>query len=246
MTTDLFQDKKKETDFFDEVAHREGQYNVFTDAGNMRIVRACVAFGGLKPGNSVADLGCGTGVFTRILHDFGFHSKGLDMSDGLIRLARRDNPEIEFVVGDVEKMPFDSESLDGVFLSGILHHLPDPSTCAREVRRVLKPGGVFVAFDPNRKNPFMWLYRDRTSPFYSSNGVTPNERPIIASEIAQTFRETGFEVAIHYLSGIGYRIIASRFLRVFLPLYNALDYFLFQPPFLRRFSSFIILSGVKT
>ena len=45
---------------------------------------------------------------------------------------------------------------------------------------MLRPGGRFVAFDPNRMNPFMWLYRDRSSPFYSPVGVTQNERPVLA------------------------------------------------------------------
>ena len=46
---------------------------------------------------------------------------------------------------------------------------------------MLKPnGGRFVAFDPNRMNPFMWLYRDRASPFYSSVGVTENDCAVLA------------------------------------------------------------------
>jgi SAM-dependent methyltransferase len=52
-----------------------------------------------------------------------------------------------------------------------VHRLLDPARCASEVFRVLKPDGSFVAFDPNRLNPFMYLYRDRSSPFYSSVGT---------------------------------------------------------------------------
>jgi SAM-dependent methyltransferase len=40
-----------------------------------------------------------------------------------------------------------------------VHPLPDPARCGSEVFRVLKPGGSFVAFDPNRLNPLMYLYR---------------------------------------------------------------------------------------
>ena len=93
-------------------------------------------------------------------------------------------PDLEFLEGDAEHLPFPSSSLDGVLLSGLVHHLPDPSRCAAEVFRVLKPGGAFVAFDPNRMNPFMYLYRDRSSPFYSSVGVTENERPVLAQQVA--------------------------------------------------------------
>ncbi len=57
---------------------------------------------------------------------------------------------------------------------------------------MLRPGGRFVAFDPNRMNPFMWLYRDRASPFYSSVGVTENERPVLAERGSGDLPGRGF------------------------------------------------------
>ena len=116
---------------------------------------------------------------------------------------------VEFIEGDIEHLPFPSGSFDGVMLSGVVHHLPDPSRCAAEVARVLRPGGKFMAFDPNRMNPFMWLYRDRSSPFYSSVGVTENERPVLAREVAAVFEGAGLQVSSHYLSGLAYRYVAS-------------------------------------
>ena len=74
---------------------------------------------------------------------------------------------------------------------------------------MLKPGGRFVAFDPNRMNPFMWLYRDRASPFYSSVGVTENERPILAWRVAEMFHDESFRVQTDYLAGLAYRYVAS-------------------------------------
>jgi hypothetical protein len=69
---------------------------------------------------------------------------------------------------------------------------------------VLKPGGRFVAFDPNRMNPFMWVYRNRASPFYSPIGVTENERPILAWHMAHLFHNQGFGVKTDYLAGLAY------------------------------------------
>ena len=84
-------------------------------------------------------------------------------------------------------------------LSGLLHHLPDPARCVAEVFRVLKPGGTFVAFDPNRMNPFMYLYRDHSSPLYSPVGVTENERPGAGlHRIAAVFKNAGFTVGTDY------------------------------------------------
>ena len=55
----------------------------------------------------------------------------------------------------------------------------------------------------------MWLYRDPASPFYSSLGVTVNERPVLARQVAAVFERAGFEVSSHYLSGLAYRYVAS-------------------------------------
>ncbi|WP_421658630.1 class I SAM-dependent methyltransferase [Leptothermofonsia sp. ETS-13] len=240
----MVQDKQKELDFFNHYAKSQ-EYNVFTDASNYRLIKTCVAISNWEPGTRVVDCGCGSGVFTKLLKDFGFAAAGLDLSEGLIDLAGRLYPGIEFMVGDVEQLPFESNGLDGILLSGIIHHLPDPSHCAREVYRVLKPGGTFVAFDPNRRNPFMWLYRDKDSPFYSSEGVTENERPVIAAEVAKTFAQAGFSVSTSYLSGLHYRYIASPRMRVLLPIYNLLDDLLFRLPLLKPFSAFVLTRGVK-
>ena len=216
------QDKQKEIAFFDGHAAADA-YDVFTPESNTRLIGTCMRLAGLKRGARVADLGCGSGVFTDLLHKQGYHSIGLDISPKLVALGRAKYPDVEFLEGDVENLPFPSASLDGVLLSGLVHHLPDPSRCAAEVFRALKPGGSFVAFDPYCMNPFMYLYRDRSSPFYSSVGVTENERPVVARQIATVFRQSGFRVGTDYISDLSYRYLASSKLRWLLPAYNAVD-----------------------
>lgn len=239
------QNKQKEIAFFDNHAESQ-QYNVFTEKTNARIVKTCVNLARLKSGGLVADLGCGSGVFTNELRKLGFKAFGLDLSTKLVELGSNTYPGLGFLAGDVEYLPLASESLDGILLSGLLHHLPNPSRCAQEVWRVLKPGGAFVAFDPNRMNPFMWLYRDHSSPFYSNKGVTENERPILAKSMAQVFRQTGFEVTTDYLSDLQYRYIASGKLRWALPAYNFVDSNLFRLKPLKPFSAFVLTAGVKS
>jgi ubiquinone/menaquinone biosynthesis C-methylase UbiE len=163
----------------------------------------------------------------------------------LIALGRGKYPGVEFLEGDVEHLPFPDGSLDGVLLSGLVHHLPDPGRCAGEVFRVLKSGGSFVAFDPNRMNPFMYLYRDRSSPFYSSVGVTENERPVLAHQVAAVFRGLGFRVGTDYISDLSYRYLASSKLRWLLPAYNSMDRLLFAPPFMKPLRAFVLTYGEK-
>ena len=239
------QDKRREVEFFDQHAAAD-EYNVFSEASNRRLLRACLDAAALRPPGVIADLGCGSGVFTSLLTKAGFTATGVDLSPRMVELARKLHRGSIFTEGDVESLPFEDETFDGVLLSGLLHHLPDPTACIREVRRILKPGGRFASFDPNRLNPFMYLYRDRSSPFYSPKGVTPNERPVLAKELARRFRAQSFEVRTEYLSNLHYRYVASATMRRLLPVYNWLDTIAFALPVARPFRAFVILAGTKT
>jgi SAM-dependent methyltransferase len=239
------QDKSKEIAFFDAHADSD-EYDVFTPQANERLIAAFQRLSGLPTGARVADLGCGSGVFTELLRRRGYQCVGVDISPKLVALGRRKYPGLELIEGDAENLPFESASLDGVLLSGLVHHFPDPRRLASEVNRVLKPGGRFVAFDPNRMNPFMWLYRDRASPFYSSVGVTENERPVLAWRIAEVFRSAGFRVQTDYLAGLAYRYVASRGTRVLLPIYNFIDTVVFNFAVMRPVRPFVLTSGEKS
>src|SRR6185437_3048547 len=219
------------------------EYDVFTPQANALLIAAFVRLSSLPRGARVADLGCGSGVFTELLRRQGYASVGLDISPKLIALGRGKYPGLELLEGDAENLPFESGGLDGVLLSGLVHHFPDPRRLAVEVRRVLKPGGRFVAFDPNRMNPFMWLYRDRASPFYSPVGVTENERPVLARQVTGVFRAEGFRVQTNYLAGLSYRYVASRNARALLPIYNLIDNAVFRFPFMNPLRPFVLTSG---
>jgi len=244
MTTRLEQDKAKEIAFFDRFAEAD-DYDVFLPRAKARIVDSFVRLTGLAPAARVLDVGCGSGTFTGLLQQWGYRTSGIDISPKLIALAKRKFSDIDFSIGDAENMPFAPASFDGILLSGLMHHFPDPHRLAAEVRRMLRPGGRFVAFDPNRLNPFMWLYRDPSSPFYSRVGVTENERPILAWKAAAVFRQEGFTVRTDYLAGLAYRYVASQRTRVLLPLYNAVDGAFFNLGIMRPFRPFVLTSGAK-
>lgn len=244
MAAPLSQNKSSEIAFFDSHG-ASNAYDVFSPETNQRLIDIFVRLSGLPRGARIADLGCGSGVFTNILRQRGYTCTGVDLSPTLIRIARKKFPGIEFIEGDIERLPFADASFDGVLLAGVVHHFTERSHCAAEIRRILRPGGKFVAFDPNRMNPFMYLYRDRSSPFYSSVGVTENERPVLAGEVAATFRAAGFRVGTEFHSGMKYRYIASGAVRWLLPAYNVVDRFLFSPSFMKRFRAFVFTFGEK-
>jgi ubiquinone/menaquinone biosynthesis C-methylase UbiE len=238
------QDKPAEIAFFDRHA-ADDDYDVFTPQASARLVNELVRLSGLAPPARVIDLGCGSGTFTRLLQRAGYDCIGLDISGKLVEVGRRRHPGLELLQGDIEHLPFADASFDGVLLSGVVHHFPDPSRCAAEVFRILRPQGRFFAFDPNRTNPFMWLYRDPASPFYSSVGVTANERPVLAREVAAVFERAGFDVSSHYLAGLAYRYVASGGARLVLPIYNFIDAKLFGLSAMERFRPFVLTLGTK-
>jgi ubiquinone/menaquinone biosynthesis C-methylase UbiE len=244
MSIDGLQDKCKEIAFFDAHAASDG-YDVFSPEANARLIETIVRLAGWASGVRVADLGCGSGVFTDLLRRKGFVCIGVDISPKLVALGQSKYSDLELIEGDAENLPFDSESFDGVLLSGLVHHFPDPRRVAAEVHRILKPRGRFVAFDPNRMNPFMWLYRDRASPFYSSVGVTENERPVLAWRIAKVFQDEGFRVQNEYLAGLAYRYVASQKTRGLLPVYNFIDDAVFKLAIMRPFRPFVLTSGER-
>ncbi|MGH8442095.1 MAG: class I SAM-dependent methyltransferase [Nevskiaceae bacterium] len=104
-----------------------------------------VKFGGVKPGEAVLDLACGTGVVAVTAARAGARVKGLDLSPVLLEDACKNaaviNASIEFVEGDAEALPYKDGEFD-VVLSQFGHMFaPRPDVVVREMLRVLKPGG---------------------------------------------------------------------------------------------------------
>ena len=92
---------------------------------------------------SVVDAGCGSGRMTRLLASLGVDVSGIDVSGGMIDVARRSNPELSFEVGELAELPFADMQLGGVFAwYSIIHSPPkDLPRIFAEFFRVLAPGG---------------------------------------------------------------------------------------------------------
>jgi len=112
-------------------------------------------YAGIRSGDHVLDLGSGAGndcfVARAITGDTG-KVTGLDMTEPMIVKARENCAKlkftnVDFVLGDIEDMPFEDNKFDVVISNCVLNLVPDKTKAFNEIFRVLKPGGHFCVSD---------------------------------------------------------------------------------------------------
>jgi ubiquinone/menaquinone biosynthesis C-methylase UbiE len=98
------------------------------------------------PERPACDVGCGPGHVARYLHDMGVPVVGIDLSQGMLEEARRLNPEIEFLQGDMQALTQQDASFSGVAAFYSILHVPRErvTSTLRGIRRVLVPGGLLL------------------------------------------------------------------------------------------------------
>jgi ubiquinone/menaquinone biosynthesis C-methylase UbiE len=104
------------------------------------------------PGKRVTDVGCGTGVLTRLLAREGFSVEGIDSSPAMVAEARRLLPveladQVSFSVGDAHSDHFQENLFDAVLSRQVVCHLHDPLQAFRQWLKWLKPGGLVIVID---------------------------------------------------------------------------------------------------
>ncbi|HVZ10830.1 MAG TPA: class I SAM-dependent methyltransferase [Candidatus Paceibacterota bacterium] len=102
----------------------------------------------LKPGMRILDLGCGAGRTTGYLKNFDPNVHGADVSAAMIEKAKERFPEIQFSVMDAAQLGFADGMFDAIVFSfnglDYLYPVDRRAAALAEIRRVLKPGGVFI------------------------------------------------------------------------------------------------------
>ena len=112
-----------------------------------------VGTAGLRAGQDVLDVACGTGVVARAVADRLAGSGrvvGLDLNPAMLAVAARLRPDIDWREGDVASLPFGGASFDLVTCQAALMFFRDPVQALREMSRVARPGGALVILVPGR------------------------------------------------------------------------------------------------
>ena len=98
-----------------------------------------LALADIRPGNAVAEIGCGNGVYLARIDAIG-----MDLSPGMLASAR-ERARGPLVCGDAQQIPFADGAFDVVLAPHMLYHVPDREAAARELRRITRRGGRCVA-----------------------------------------------------------------------------------------------------
>lgn len=93
-------------------------------------------------GETLLDLGCGTGFVMRKASKYFKKIYGIDISQKMVNKIEL-LPNMKVFTGDIENLPFENESFDVVISVAVLHHISDHTSVIREVYRVLKKEGIF-------------------------------------------------------------------------------------------------------
>lgn len=213
-----------EAEYFDQLVADAGEFNPFTDRGWATLARCFRRAAGDSTYRRLVDIGCGTGRSRSVYDGMVRQYVGLDLSFEAVRVATRHESGGQWLQADALRLPLRSETADAVAFSSVLHHVPDIDAALTEARRVVEPGGLVFAFDPNVLHPAMLLFRHPRSPLYSQAGVSPHERPLHPATARDAFARAGLtDVGQRCQSDIPYRRVAVPLLDRLLPAYNALD-----------------------
>ena len=204
-----------------------------------------------QKGETALDMGCGTGEFSEKLSEYCLKVKGIDISKKAVEYCKEKYKKINitFDVQDIEKTTYPDESIDIIFLGGVLHHFPNREKVFKESYRILKKRGRIYGFDPNFYNLILWIYRKKLE---IKTQKTENEVLIKAEEIEKELHEAGFsEINIKSTANMTFDI---KYFKKLVPfplyycvyIYNLLERCLHRiKPLEKKYGSFVITYAIK-
>ena len=188
---------------------------------------------------TLLDVGCGTGLYWPILARYGEEISGIDSSKSMIDEANRlvKAKGFDHITASVQNsgdLQFPDGTFDVVICVDALHHIPQLRRAVSEFHRVLKPGGRFLAVEPNMFNPLMFLAH--LLPPEERYGVVRSFAPILRS----VFRPLFENIRIQYVNYVASATSERQLRRV-----ASIGSFLVRIPILRAFSLRQTLSMTK-
>ena len=121
----------------------------------------------------ILDIGCGPGIYTKLLYDMGFRNiYGIDFSPFMIKKAIKlsGNRKINYKLADINKLPFHNNMFDIIICFGVFQYLnsaKDRKSALKEIKRVLKKNGILYFSTLNKLS--LW----NIFSFFKKSGIAP-------------------------------------------------------------------------
>jgi SAM-dependent methyltransferase len=112
---------------------------------NTNLFEAILEAAGVSAGTRLLDVGCGSGLALTLAADRGAVVTGIDVSPGLLGVARQRLPQADLRLGDLQVLPFADAVFDVVISTNALQFASDAVAAVAEVARVVRPGGAVAA-----------------------------------------------------------------------------------------------------
>ena len=135
------------------IAFARQEHDFYIEAKARRLLELALRHLGVGRPRAL-DVGCGVGLVDRHLSS-AFELHGVDVSPAMVDRARAANPEVEYAVSEERSLPHEDGAFDLAFAVCVLHHVEpaDRLSLLREMRRVVRPGGLVAVFEHNPLNP---------------------------------------------------------------------------------------------
>lgn len=146
----------------------------------------------------VLDVGCGAGYNPGRLKNKRPNLKiyGVDISQKAIQTAKKDFPDVNFSVASADKLPFPDNNFGACIMINVLEHLEDPSKALAELKRVLKPAGLFYSMTPLEGDRFVLSSSRALSEKYQGH-----LQRFSSNQILSLLKNEGFRLEKHFFCG---------------------------------------------
>ncbi|HKF52526.1 MAG TPA: class I SAM-dependent methyltransferase [Candidatus Acidoferrales bacterium] len=146
-------------------------------------------------GRKLLDIGAGLGESSVYFALQGANVTTVDVSPAMVKtalqLGQKFNVDLEGIVAEGENLNVPADSYDLIYIANTIHHVQDHASLFEQMRRALKPGGMFFSYDPLTYNPAINIYRSM-----ATKVRTPDEAPLSIEDI---------RLARNYFANVGHR-----------------------------------------